>query len=201
MAAQRPGATGSGASGGGGQGRTALVPNGMLGMLLFVMSEAMLFAGLISAFRIARSTALIWPPLDQPRLPIEATAFTTAALLASGYCLYLARQAFRRGERGRMLRPMWVALALATFFVACQGFEWVRLLGQGLTMTSSALGSFFYLIVGIHGLHALGAIGLLAYATLRLQRGWLTESLFSATEVFWYFVVGIWPILYAVVYL
>jgi len=187
-------------TGDGGQGRTSLVPHGMLGMLLFVMSEAMLFAGLISAFRVARSSAMVWPPLDQPRLPIEATAFNTAALLASGYCLYRARIAFRRGERARMLRPMWAALGLASFFVLFQGFEWVRLLGQGLTLTSSAMGSFFYLIIGVHGLHALGAIGLLAHATIRLQRGWLTDSLFSATEVFWYFVVGIWPILYAVVY-
>ena len=44
------------------------------------------------------------------------------------------------------------------FFVVFQGFEWVRLIGEGLTMTSGTLGAFFYLIVGMHALHAFAAI-------------------------------------------
>ena len=51
-----------------------LVPSSVMGMLIFVVVEAMLFAGLISAFTIIRSSALVWPPLDQPRLPLEETA-------------------------------------------------------------------------------------------------------------------------------
>ena len=63
--------------------RQPLVANSVMGMLLFVIIEAMLFAGMISAFTIIRSGAMIWPPPDQPRLPIERTAINTAALLAS----------------------------------------------------------------------------------------------------------------------
>jgi heme/copper-type cytochrome/quinol oxidase subunit 3 len=176
------------------------VPHGVFGMLLFVIAEGMLFAGLISAFAIIRASAIVWPPPDQPRLPVEATAVTTLALLASGAFLFFAHRAFHRGDRETMLRPMYWALALGSFFVVFQGFEWIRLIAQGFTMTSSSLGGFFYLIVGIHGLHALGAIWLLAHATARLRGGYLTPSLFGAAEVFWYFVVGVWPILYAVVY-
>ena len=179
---------------------TAIVPDGLLGMVLFVLAEAMLFAGLISAFSIAKASAVVWPPPDQPRLPILATGFNTAVLLASGGFLYRARLAFHRGDRAGMRTPLRLALALGVFFVLFQGTEWVRLISQGLTLTSSALGSFFYLIVGMHALHAVGAIGLLGYATLRLHRGWLTPSLFGAAEVFWYFVVGLWPILFGVVY-
>jgi cytochrome c oxidase subunit 3 len=180
---------------------TSGISNGLLGMMLFVMCEIMFFAGLISAFQIVSAGAAVWPPPGQPRLPIEATAFTTLVLLASGVCLIVAHRAFHRGDRGRMIRPMGWALGLGTFFVVFQGVEWVRLIHQGLTLTSSSLGSFFYLMVGMHALHALGALGLLVYATLMLQRGWLTSSLFGATEVLWLFVVGIWPILYGVVYL
>ena len=57
------------------------------------------------------------------------------------------------------------------------------------------------LIVGIHALHAFAAIGMLAIATNRLQSGWLTPGFFGATEIFWFFVVGVWPVLYVVVYL
>ena len=79
--------------------RTPVVPNGALGMLMFVASEGMLFAGLISAFHIIRSSALVWPPPDQPRLPVQETLLNTAALLASGVALFLAQRAFRRDWR------------------------------------------------------------------------------------------------------
>lgn len=178
-----------------------LIPHGLFGMVLFVLAEGMLFAGLISAFEITHSGAMIWPPPNQPRLPIEATAFNTLVLLASGAFLFRAHKSFHRGERGKMIRPMSSALGLGAFFVLFQGYEWVQLVREGLTISSSSLGSFFYLMVGIHALHAIGAIGLLGYATVRLRGGWLTASLFGATEVFWFFVVAVWPILYGVVYL
>jgi cytochrome c oxidase subunit 3 len=181
------------------QQRQQLLPNGVLGMLIFVITEAMLFAGMISGFLIIKAHAAEWPPLGQPRLPVGETAFNTAALLASGIALILANRAFNVWPN-RARTPLLASLALGTFFVVFQGFEWVRMIHQGLTMTSSSLGSFFYLIVGLHALHAMGAIGLLAYACVRLQRGWLTDSLFGATEVLWFFVVGVWPILFAVVY-
>ncbi|MEE3325800.1 MAG: heme-copper oxidase subunit III [Myxococcota bacterium] len=182
-------------------GRRSLVPNGVLGMLLFVVTEVMLFAGLISAFTIAKSSAPIWPPPGQPRLPIEATAFNSLVLLASAVCLIFAHRAFHQGERDKMRRPMWMALGLGSFFVIFQGYEWVRLLSEGLTLFSSTYGAFFYLIVGVHALHAFAAIALLAKATQRLQSGWLTPSLFGAAEIFWFFVVGVWPVIYLVVYL
>jgi len=109
--------------------RTPLVPNGVMGMLIFVATETMLFAGMISAFTIIKSSSLVWP------------------------------------------------------------------------LTSSNLGAFFYLIVGLHALHAVIALGILAYTWVRLQRGWLAQRQLAAAQVFWYFVVGLWPVLYAVVYL
>ena len=82
-----------------------------------------------------------------------------------------------------------------------QGVEWARLVAQGLTLTSSTLGSFFYLIVGLHALHAIAALCVLVYTWRRLERGWLAQDQLAAAQVFWYFVVGLWPVLYGVVYL
>jgi len=182
------------------QRRTPVVANSVLGMLLFVASEAMLFAGLISGFTIIRSGALVWPPPDQPRLPVTTTAVNTVALLASGVMLYVAWRAFRR-DPASAKRPLLASVLLGVFFVGFQGAEWVALLRDGLTLTSSSLGSFFYLIVGMHALHAVAALGVLVWAWWRLQRGWRAESQLQAAQVFWYFVVGVWPILYGVVYL
>lgn len=176
-----------------------LIPSGVMGMLIFVLAEAMLFAGLISAFTIIRSSAVVWPPPGQPRLPFEATALNTAALLASAAALYWARRRFDHNRRAARL-PLGIAVLLGAFFVLFQGAEWAAMLGQGLTLTSSNLGGFFYLIVGFHGLHAIAALGVLVYAWVRLQRGWLASSQLGTAEVFWYFVAGIWPVLWLVVY-
>jgi len=172
----------------------------VLGMLLFCMVEAMLFAGLISAQTIARSNALEWPPPGQPRLPVQATLVNTLALLLSGPILFHAGRVFRRSRRAA-LRPMALAIGLGAFFVIFQGYEWIGLLREGLTLTSSQHGSFFYLIVGMHAAHALAAIAALVWAWRRLLDLRLTPGAFGGAAVFWYFVVGLWPILYWRVYL
>jgi cytochrome c oxidase subunit 3 len=95
---------------------------------------------------------------------------------------------------------MLAALALAAFFVLFQGWEWTRLLAQGLTLTSSQQGGFFYLIIGIHALHCVAAIAALSWAYRRLATGVLAPSTFQAVRVFWYFVVGLRPLIYWRVY-
>lgn len=177
-----------------------LLPSPVLGMLIFVIAEMMMFAGLISAFSIVKAGALGWPPPGQPRLPVEATAFNTAMLLASAGFLFAANRAFARG-RDLAKRPLFAAMALGAFFVSFQGYEWVLLIRQGLMLTSSTHSSFFYLIVGMHGLHALAGLMVLASAAFKLSRSVLAPSSFAAAQVFWYFVVGLWPILYCLVYL
>lgn len=179
--------------------RQPLLPNGVLGVLLFVLAEIMLFAGLISAFLVVKGLAVEWPPVGQPRLPAEETAVNTAALLLSGAVLALAQRRFRQAPV-RALRPLLAAVGLGAFFVVFQGVEWVALVREGLTLTSSAHGGFFYLIVGLHALHAVGAILALGWAALRLAEGRLGQESFAAVQVFWYFVVGLWPILYWQVY-
>ena len=96
---------------------------------------------------------------------------------------------------------MLASLVLGGLFVSLQGVEWVRLIAQGLTLTSSTLGGFFYLIIGTHGLHALAAILGMVWATRRLLRAELTIGQLQTVAVLWYFVVGIWPFLYWKVYL
>jgi len=180
--------------------RTPILGNAAVAMLIFVFTEIMLFAGFISAFGIVRSAAIVWPPRGQPRLPFEATAVNTAALLASGAVLFAATRIFRR-DPSRAKLPLLIAMLLGAFFVAFQGVEWLALVREGLTITSSVQGSFFYLIIGLHALHAVIALGVLAYAWLRLQQGWLPPGVLDAAQIFWYFVVGIWPLIYLRVYL
>jgi len=177
-----------------------ILPSPVLGTLIFVIAEMMMFAGLMSAFSIVKAGALGWPPPGQPRLPVEATAFNTAVLLASAVFLFVSNRAYTR-DRNLAKRPLFCAIGLGAFFVLFQGYEWISLIRQGLTLTSSNHGSFFYLIVGMHGLHAIAGLMVLGRAGLKLSNGLLAPSTFAATQVFWYFVVGLWPVLYCMVYL
>ena len=180
-----------------------LVSNGVLGMLLFVFVEVMLFAGFISAYVIIKARAIgsVWPPPNQPRLPFAETAVNTTALILSGVVLLFAHIRFVRGRR----RGAGVMLAAATLyggvFVALQGVEWVALIREGLTITSSTYGALFYTIIGAHALHAVAAIAALAWAFVRHLAGRLTSENFSTVALFWYFVVLVWPVLYVQVYL
>lgn len=181
--------------------RKPAVPNGVLGMLIFIVTEIMFFAGLISAHLIAKGAATTgWPPPGQPRLPVGETALNSLALLASGVVLFLAGRAFD-SDRARAGRLLVVSMILGTVFVGFQGAEWVALIREGLTMTTSSHGSFFYLIVGTHAAHAVAALAGLVYVYGRLRRGTLERSALWTAQVFWYFVVLVWPVLYQQVYL
>jgi cytochrome c oxidase subunit III len=173
------------------------LPDSVAGMIILIATEVMLFAGLISAHTIARASALggVWPPAGQPRLPVERTAINTAILLLSGLLLLIANRRMR-AEPERAQRYVAGAILTGIAFVLLQGGEWVALLREGLTMTSSNHGAFFYLIVGAHGLHAVVAIVALTYVYFLMRRGTLTSSTFMATQVFWYFVVVLWPVIY-----
>jgi cytochrome c oxidase subunit 3 len=144
-----------------------------------------------------RGSSVIWPPPGQPRLPIEETAFNTALLIASGVVLYVGRRRFTSRPKS-LRRALLATIVLGGSFVLLQGREWVQMFSSGLTLQSSALGSFFYLIVGAHALHAVIALG---PDLRRAPRALGARNMLAGAEIFWYFVVGIWPILYWRVYL
>lgn len=180
---------------------TALMPDAVLAMFVFVACEVMFFAALISAQFVVRGNTGHWPPVDQPRLPVLTTLGNTLVLLASGFMLRAAASAWHGRRRDLAASRLRWAVWLGTLFVGVQGMEWTRLIHYGLTLQSSSYGSFFYLIIGAHALHAVIALSLLFHACLAIVSGVLRESRWQAAQIFWYFVVGLWPFLYVLVYL
>ncbi len=176
------------------------VPSLTLATMLFVCCELMFFAALISAHAIGRANLPMWPPLDQPRLPIESTAFNTLVLLVSGVLVTVGGRRLEAEESsGRRLLALGTAAGLG--FVLLQGVEWVRLLGQGLTLQSSAYGGFFYLIVGAHALHALAGLAALGWTLRAASTVGVSRDAMLAARLYWVFVVFLWPVLYWRVYL
>jgi heme/copper-type cytochrome/quinol oxidase subunit 3 len=181
--------------------RREVVPSGLLGMVIFVGTEVMFFAGLISAFTISKAGAPrdAWNLAPGQTLPLASTAVNTVALFASGALLWVAGRQYR----ARSSAAEQTLLATAFFgalFVMLQGREWVGLIGHGVTLRSSALAAFFYVIVGTHAAHAVAALAGLGVAWWRLRAGRLSYGFFLGAQTFWYFVVLIWPVIYARVY-
>lgn len=181
--------------------RVEVVPPSVLGMLIFIGTEVMFFAGLISAFTISRaaSPAGTWELPNGQLLPAAATAVNTAALLASAVFVWLAGRQQASAAPGAA-RTLLAGTVLGAMFVVLQGREWAGLLANGVTLWSSPLGAFFYLIVGTHAVHALGALLGLGVAWWQLRSGQGSRGFLLGAQTFWYFVVGVWPVIYARVY-
>ena len=185
--------------------RNTGIPNPVLGMMFFICTEVMFFAGLISAYLVIRAGEKVWPPFGQPRLPVEATAFNSLVLLASGVVMYHAGKTLAsRFHYNKTQKLVTVSILLGAFFVLFQGYEWVRLIGFGLTAASSLYGGLCYSIIGAHAAHVSAALGFLIYIRAKVSPSGmdrLDPAIFASASMFWYFVVGLWPILYFMVYL
>ncbi len=176
----------------------------VVGLAFFLGTEVMFFGGLISTFLILRASAVLWPPPGQPRLPIGVTAVNTGILLASGVAAYRALQAIRDGSAVGLVRWLTVTALLGALFLGVQGSEWVRLVGYGLTFSSSVYGGTFYTLIGAHGLHVLGGLTFLLVVLRKAAAGRFSPHQHTAvllSVLYWFFVVGIWPVLYGLVYL
>jgi len=179
------------------------VSSGVVGMLIFIVTESMFFAALISAYLVIRSGLDEWPPWGQPRLPVESTAFNTLVLLASGLLMAYSRALLHKNKILEGRRWLGISILLGTFFLISQGSEWVQLINFGLTVSSSVYGGLFYLIIGAHGVHVIGTLMVLLYAWNRLRdpKNPISPERLFPFQLLWYFVVFVWPILYVLVYL
>ena len=184
--------------------RRPVLDNARLATMFLIAAEVMLFAGLISAFLVLRMGAAVWPPPLQPRLPVAVTGVNTLVLLASSVAVIGAVRAMRRGALVPVGTRLGLAALLGTTFLAVQGYEWIRLVGFGLTVASGAYGGTFYTLIGAHALHVVGALVWLALTYRLVRRGRLTQTRHAglrACAMYWHFVVALWPILYVAVYL
>lgn len=179
------------------------IPSGVMAVMFFIAAEVMLFAAFISAYMILRAGVPVWPPWGQPRLPVATTGFNSLVLLSSAFFLHRSKKVFNFSDDLASAKKFYqFAMATGTFFVLFQGYEWVQLLAFGLTPTSSTYGGIFYLLIGAHAIHVVAGLAALiyVYTKFNLEKG-VAKDAFTAVQAMWYFVVGLWPVLYVTVYL
>lgn len=175
-----------------------------LGFWLYMMSDAMIFAGLFTAHGVYLR-AYGASPITAAQVIDPAKGLIPTALLFASVLMYgLASVALKNDDRVRTLRRMGAALVLGVAFLAEEAWEFAGHASQGAVPQASAFLSDFWTIVWVHGAHV--TIGLIWMAAMLVQvaRDGFTEPVvgrFLNLRIFWFFQAVIWVFVYIFVYL
>ena len=182
--------------------RSSRVEPQLLGMLLFIISEVMLFGAFFTAYFFIRVVADSgWFPIDGKDLPKLVAGVNTAVLVSSSFTMHWALEGARRGNRRAMQVGLLSTLALGATFLCVQINEYVHI---GFAPHDNAQASIFYGLTGLHGAHVFVGLTLLSFATTRAFRGHFTPKEHRGVEVpgiYWHFVDVMWIVVYSTVYL
>ena len=158
------------------------ISNAQLGLVIFIAFETMIFAWLATAYWVLRSGSFAWPPPNLPRLPLAVTSVNTAMLGFSALTMFRAVKAIRVGSQAGLRGALVATAVLGVGFLAIQGSEWVRLIHQGLTLSSGSYGATFYTLIGLHALHVVGAVVWLLVVLVIAYRGGYTTQRYAGSR-------------------
>jgi cytochrome c oxidase subunit 3 len=177
-----------------------------LGMILFIVSEIMLFAGFFWSFfhsALAPSVELggIWVPRGIEVLdPFGIPFLNTLILLSSGLSVTWSHYAILLNLRQQTEISLGITIVLALIFTALQGYEYVS---STFTISDSVYGSCFYLLTGLHGLHVIVGTIFLAVCLARSMDGHFRKDHhlgFELAAIYFHFVDVVWLLVFVVVY-
>ena len=176
-----------------------------IGTIVWLSSELMFFASLFAMYFTIRSItgADSWPP-EGTELAVGYSLVFTTILVASSFTCQMGVFRAERGDVYGMRRWFFLTLAMGAIFVIGQANEYRNLVHEGVTLSSGAFGSIFYLTTGFHGLHVIGGLFAFVVVLLRSTVGRYTpEKATSAIVVsyYWHFVDVVWVGLYATIYI
>ena len=188
-----------------------------VGTIVWLASELMFFAGLFAMyFTLRGADPEAWAE-NTPKLNITFAAINTTVLVLSSVTCQMgvwAAERFQPVRTGSLIQVNrwgmneWMTLTylMGAFFIGGQIYEYSTLVSDdGLTLSSNAYGSVFYLTTGFHGLHVTG--GLIAFLFVLgrtfVARKFTHEQAVSAIVVsyYWHFVDVVWIGLFATIYL
>ncbi len=172
----------------------------VFGVVIFLASELMFFAGLFAAYYDLRSQTPQWPPPDVHLNLLESGIGTLALALSSGAMLLVTRALNRNDDRQARI---WVAtaIALGMLFLALAMHGWSQ---NTFGVSSSAYGSIYYTMTGFHALHVLVGIILLSGLFVGLRSNALRGNHRAGAEAimyYWHFVFIVWLGIWGTIYL
>jgi cytochrome c oxidase subunit 3 len=173
-------------------------------MILFILSEAAIFASFFAAIFYSRMHAKVWPPEGMPHFDLLLPAVNTGILLGSSVTCHLAHVALEKRSKEGVVSALLMTIFLGAIFLCGQAYEYGVLNGEAFTIRSGIFGSTFFMLTGFHGLHVLMGIVFLNVVYGAVMRGRITHEQhfpLKAASWYWHFVDGIWIFVFTVVYL
>ena len=185
-----------------------------VGTIVWLGSEVMFFAGLFAIYFTLRSMAPELWAAEAGRLNVPYSTINTIILVSSSFTCQFGVFAAERMQprmtgwsprKWGMVEWFFLTYALGAVFVSGQILEYATLVSEGISLSSNAYGSAFYLTTGFHGLHVTG--GLIAfllvigraYAVKRFGHKEATSAI--VVSYYWHFVDVVWIGLYFVIYI
>ena len=182
--------------------RSSRVDPTTLGMMLFIISEIMVFGAFFTAYFFVRVVAADdWFPINETELPKLIAGVNTAILVSSSFTMHWALEGARNNNRNALRVGLLTTALLGLTFLTIQVNEYVPL---GFAPHDHAQGTIFYGLTGLHGAHVFVGLTLLTFATIRAFRGHFTPKEHRGVEVpgiYWHFVDVMWIFVYSTVYL
>lgn len=171
-------------------------------MWVFIASETIFFAALISAYLVYRGRT----PLEEGlhHLNLAVASVNTFILLGSSLTMVLSLQAIGSGNKGRMMLLLGLTAVLGLVFLGGQAFEYNELLQNGVSPDTNLFGSTFFTLTGFHGAHVFVGVLWILSLILRARRGGITPDNHLAVELgglYWHFVDLVWVVLFTLIYL
>ena len=186
------------------------------GMWLFLATELLFFGGLFLLYTVYRQQ---YPQAfaEASRRTELLTGTVNTVLLVSSSAVFSWGLGFaRRGDNRRLFWACMAVVALGTAFLLLKGWEWHDDLdehlfpGAGFPITGPDNGGaqlfwfFYFVATGLHGVHMIVGVGLVAWLGWRAWQGRYSAGYFTPVEVvglYWSFVDMVWLCLYPMLYL
>jgi cytochrome c oxidase subunit 3 len=181
--------------------RSSRIEAPLVGIYLFLASEAMLFGSFFAAYFFARVSADPgeWPP-EPFKLPVYLALLNTIILVTSSFTVHWALQSIKRNHRAGLIAGLGLTMLLGLTFLLIQAREYTRI---GFAPKDNAFATTFFGLTGLHGLHVFVGLSVLTFAFVRAVRGHYTPQHHLGVEVpgiYWHFVDVMWIIVYTTVY-
>jgi cytochrome c oxidase subunit III len=179
-------------------------PTGWWGMVMFITTEATLFAALVASYFYLRfQSTPEWPlgGIKPPELPLPLVM--SAILLSSSLPMAWADRGIRDGRVGRLRLGLAVTFLLGVTFLGLQSYEYTVKLEE-FTPTTNAYGSLFYAITGFHGTHVLVGLLLILFVQVRAWLGHFGRGRHlhvQTTAMYWHFVDAVWVVIMLSLYI
>ena len=177
--------------------------NGKVGIWLFLASEVMLFGALFSTYILLRVGSTEWP---HGELSVWLGAINTVILISSSVTMVMAWASLKLNDWGKHRLYLGLTLALAALFLANKYFEYSEHVANGEIPAHSTFLAIYYTLTGLHGLHIIGGMVVMAYlfgpgAKLWKKNQEQFANRVEATGLYWHFVDLVWIFLFPVLYL